>query len=189
MCAPIDQPPATLADAIGRAHCWSEDALTTPGRSVLSSVWWLSTHLTAADRVVHPVAIEALADGRALVAEQRRRAGQIVRLLWTLDHTVSGDARLHGSVAVVVRRLAALVREHAEAEDALVTALEATLPEAMLTLLHHRYADMVRRAPTRPHPVTAGRPRLAAAAFRIEGVVDHVRDVMDGRGAPRRLAG
>ena len=177
MCAPIDQPPATLADAIGRAHCWSEDALTTPGRSVLSSVWWLSTHLTAADRVVHPVAIEALADGRSLVAEQRRRAGQIVRLLWTLDHTVSGDARLHGSVAFD------------DIPDVPAPVLEATLPEAMLTLLHHRYADMVRRAPTRPHPVTAGRPRLAAAAFRIEGVVDHVRDVMDGRGAPRRLAG
>src|SRR3954462_7156655 len=102
MCAPLDQPPATLADAIGRAHCWSEDALTTPGRSVLSSVWWLSTHLTAADRGGPRVASGALADGRALVAEQRRRAGQIVRLLWTLDHTVSGDARLHGPVSGVV---------------------------------------------------------------------------------------
>ena len=189
MCAPIDQPPATLADAIGRAHCWSEDALTMPGRSVLSSVWWLSTHLTAADRVVHPVAIEALTDGRARVDEQRRRAAEIVRLLWTLDHSVSGDARLHSPVSGVVRRLAAVVREHAEAEDALVASLESTLPDAMLGLLHRRYAEMVRRAPTRPHPVTAGRPRLAAAAFRIEGVVDHVRDVVDGRGAPRRLAG
>jgi len=160
-----------------------------PGRSVLSSVWWLSTHLTAADRVVHPVAMEALRDGRAVVTEQRRRTGEIVRLLWTLDHSVSGDARVHGSVSAVVRRLAALVREHAEAEDELVAALEATLPDAMLSLLHRRYADMVRRAPTRPHPVTAGRPRLAAAAFRIEGVVDHLRDVVDGRGGPRRLAG
>ena len=144
-------------------------------------------------RGVRPGGAEASGCGRAgesgaPAARQQSHPGT-GGLLWTLDHTVSGDARLHGSVAVVVRRLAALVREHAEAEDALVTALEATLPEAMLTLLHHRYADMVRRAPTRPHPVTAGRPRLAAAAFRIEGVVDHVRDVMDGRGAPRRLAG
>jgi len=189
MCAPLDQAPPTLADAIGRAHCWSEDALALPGRSVLSSVWWLSTHLTATDRVVHPVAIEALADGRVIVAAQRRRAGEIVRLLWTLDHSISGDARLRGPVSVVVRRLAALVREHAEAEDRLVAALEATLPDAMLALLHRRYTDTVRRAPTRPHPVTAGRPRLAAAAFRIGGVVDHVRDVVDGRGAPHRLAG
>src|SRR3954453_16517337 len=115
MCAPIDQPPATLADAIGRAHCWSEDALTTPGRSVLGSVWWLSTHLAAADRVVHPVVAASLAHGPGLVAEQRRRAGEIVRLLWRLDHSVSGDARLRGPVSGVVRRLAALVREHAEA--------------------------------------------------------------------------
>src|SRR3954454_4603060 len=106
MCAPIDQPPATLADAIGRAHCWSEDALNTPGRSVLSRVWWLSTHLTAADRVVHPVAVEALPDGGPLVAGQRRRPGEIVRLLWTLVHTASGDARMHGPVSGVVRRLA-----------------------------------------------------------------------------------
>ena len=189
MCAPLELAPPTLADAIARAHCWSEDALTTPGRSVLGSVWWLSTHLAAADRVVHPVAVEALVNGRTVVAEQRRRAGEIVRLLWTLDHSVSGDARLHAPVAGVVRRLAALVREHAAAEDALVAELEGTLPDAVLGLLHRRYAEMVRRAPTRPHPVTAGRPRLAAAAFRIEGVVDHVRDVVDGRGAPRRLAG
>jgi len=189
MCAPLDQAPPTLADAIGRAHCWSEDALTTPGREVLTSVWWLSTHLAAVDRVVHPVAIETWADGPAAVAEQRRRAAEIVRLLWTLDHSVSGDARLHGPVSGVVRRLAALVREHAEAEDALVAELEARLPDALLGLVRRRYSDMVRRAPTRPHPATAGRPRLAAAAFRIEGVVDHLRDVVDGRGAPRRLAG
>ena len=189
MCAPLDQPPATLADAIGRAHCWSEDALTTPGRSVLASVWWLSTHLAATDRVVHPVAAEAVADGRARVALQRRRATEIVRLLWTLDHSVTGDARVRGPVAGVVRRLAALVRDHADAEDALVADLAATLPDAMLTLMHRRYADTVRRAPTRPHPVTVGRPRLAAATFRIGSVVDHVRDVVDGRGAPRRLAG
>lgn len=189
MCAPLDRAPVSLADAIGRAHCWSEEALATPGRSVLASVWWLSTHLATAERVVHPVAIEALADGPAVVREQRRHAAEIVRLLWTLDHSVSGDARIHGSVSGVVRRLAVLVREHAEAEDVLVAELEATLPEAMLGLLHRRYAELVRHAPTRPHPVTAGRPRLAAAAFRIEGVVDHLRDVVDGRAAPRPLAG
>jgi hypothetical protein len=189
MCAPLDQAPPTLADAIGRAHCWSEHALSTPGHQVLGSVWWLSTHLAATERVVHPVASEMLANGSSRVAEQRRRAGEIVRLLWTIEHSVSGDARVRGPVASVVRRLSDLVREHADAEDALVAELEATLPDAMLALLHRRYTDTVRRAPTRPHPVTAGRPRLAAAAFRIGGVVDHVRDVVDGRAAPRRLAG
>ena len=189
MCAPIDQAPPTLAEAIGRAHCWADDALTTPGRLVLASVWWLSTHLSATERVVHPVAAQALANGPARVAAQRRRAADIVRLLWRLEHSVSGDARVRGPVAGVVRRLATLVREHADAEDALVSELAALLPDAMLTLLHHRYADTVRRAPTRPHPVTAGRPRLAAVAFRIEAVVDHVRDVVDGRGGPHRLAG
>jgi len=189
MCAPLDQAPPTLAEAIGRAHCWAEHALTTPGHRVLGSVWWLSTHLAATERVVHPVASESVADGPSRVAEQRRRGGEIVRLLWTLEHSVSGDARVREPAAGVVSRLADLVREHADAEDALVADLEATLPDAMLALLHRRYADTVRRAPTRPHPVTAGRPRLAAAAFRIGGVVDHVRDVVDGRGAPHRLAG
>src|SRR3954471_5820248 len=80
MCAPLDQAPPTLADAIGRAHCWAEHALATPGHQVLSSVWWLSTHLAATERVVPPVAAETLADGRSRVAEQRRRAGEIVRL-------------------------------------------------------------------------------------------------------------
>lgn len=188
MCAPLEQAPATLAEAIGRAHCWAEHALTTPGHRVVGSVWWLSTHLAATERVVHPVASEALRGGLR-VAEQRRRAGDIVRLLWTLEHSVSGDARVREPIAGVVRRLADLVREHADAEDALIAELEATLPDAMLALLHRRYTDTIRRAPTRPHPVTAGRPRLAAAAFRIGGVVDHVRDVVDGRGAPRRLAG
>lgn len=189
MCAPIDQAPATLAEAIGRAHCWVDDALTTPGRPVLTTVWWLSTHLAATDRVVYPVAAQALADGRGRVDEQCRRAAEIVRLLWTLDHSLTGDARVREPLAAVVRRLAMLVREHAGAEDAIVADLADALPDAMLALLHRRYAETVRRAPTRPHPVTVGRPRLAAASFRIGGVVDHVRDVVDGRGRPHRLAG
>ena len=108
MCAPIDQPPATLADAIGRAHCWSEDALTTPGRSVLSSVWWLSTHLTAADRVVHPVAIEALADARAypdlpVPLPLRNAPTKLMKDLgynkgykWQADFAITPD-RVHGA--------------------------------------------------------------------------------------------
>src|SRR3954464_8623568 len=157
MCAPLDQAPPTLADAIGRAHCWAEHALTTPGHQVLSSVWWLSTHLAATERVVHPVAAETFADGRSRVAEQRRRAGEIVRLLWTIEHSVSGDARVRGTVPGVVRRLTELVREQAEDEDAPGAVLEAALPDALLSLLHRRYTDTVRRGSSRPHPQTVGR--------------------------------
>jgi hypothetical protein len=37
--------------------------------------------------------------------------------------------------------------------------------------------------------VTARRPVIAAALFRVEGMLDRARDVMDSRHAPRRLAG
>lgn len=189
MCAPLEQAPPTLAAAIDRAHCWSEHALGEPGRTALDSVWWLSTHLATVERVVHPVAQRALPDGPRLVREQRRRAADIVRALWTLEHALTGDARVRGSAPVVVRRLAELVRAHAATEDELVAGLGAVIPEAMLSLLHRRYADAVRRAPTRPHPVTARRPAIAAALFRVEGMLDRARDVMDSRHAPRRLAG
>ena len=189
MCAPIEQAPPTLAAAVDRAHCWSEHALGAPGRTALDSVWWLSTHLATVERVVHPVAQRALPDGPRLVREQRRRAGDIVRALWTLEHALTGDARVHGSPPAVVRRLAELVRDHAALEDEMVARLGEVIPEAMLTLLHRRYADAVRKAPTRPHPVTARRPAVAAALFRAEGMLDRARDVMDSRHGPRRLAG
>ena len=189
MCAPIEQPPATLADAVDRAHCWSQHALSEPGRTALDSVWWLSTHLATVERVVHPVAARALPDGPQLVREQRRRAADIVRALWTLEHAMTGDARVRRAAPDVVRRLATLVRDHAAAEDDLVARLADVLPDAMLSLLRHRYSDVVRHAPTRPHPLSARRPALAAALFRVEGVVDRARDVLDSRHAPRRLAG
>lgn len=189
MCAPLDQAPTSLAAAVDRAHCWSEHALNEPGRTALDSVWWLSTHLATVERVVHPVAVRALPDGAQLVSEQRRRAADIVRALWTLEHALTGDARVRRSVPDVVRRLAALVRDHCAAEDELVAQLGEVLPDAMLSLLRRRYADAIRHAPTRPHPVSARRPVLAAALFRVEGVLDRARDVLDSRHAPRRLAG
>jgi hypothetical protein len=189
MCASPSQAPPTLAAAVERAHCWSEHALTTPGRAALDSVWWLSTHLATVERVVHPVVARALPDGPALAREQRRRAAEIVRALWTLEHALTGDGRVRPSAPDVVRRLAALVRAHAEAEDEMVARLSAVLPDPMLSLLHHRYAVHVRRAPTRPHPLNAGRPSLSSLLFRVEGVLDRARDVLDSRHVPRRLAG
>lgn len=189
MCAPLEQAPSTLADAVDRAHCWSEHALSEPGRTALDSVWWLSTHLATVERVVHPVAVRSLPDGAQIVSEQRRRAADIVRALWTLEHVLTGDGRVRRSVPDVVRRLAQLVRDHAVAEDDIVARLGEILPDAMLTLLHRRYSEAVRHAPTRPHPVSANRPVLAAALFRVEGMLDRVRDVLDSRHAPRRLAG
>lgn len=188
-CAPLDWAPLTLAHAIERAHCWSEHAVTRRGREALDSVWWLSTHLAAAERAVHPVAARALPDGPVRVAAQRRRAADIIRSLWTLEHALTGDGRVRRQVADVVAGLAGLVADHAAAEDALIADLSAVLPEPMLTLAHRRYADSVRHAPTRPHPIAAQHPTLAAATFRIEGLLDRARDVLDGRHAPRRLAG
>src|SRR5438445_10844494 len=119
MCAPLDQAPPTLTAAIDRAHCWAEHAVAAPGREALDSVWWLSTHLAATERAVHPVAARALAQGPARVAGQRRRAAAIIRALWTLEHALTGDARVRRPVTDVVRQLATLVAEHAVAEDAL----------------------------------------------------------------------
>jgi hypothetical protein len=189
MCAPLDTAPPTLTAAIQRAHCWAEDAVAAPGREALDSVWWLSTHLAAVQRAVHPVAARTLAQGPVRVATQRRRAAGIIRSLWTLEHALTGDARVRRPVADVVRQLAASVAEHAAAEDALVAELSEVLPDALLVRVLRRYADSVRRAPTRPHPVAAVHPALAAVTFRIEGHLDRVRDVLDGRHTARRLAG
>jgi len=188
-CAPIELAPESLAVAIDRAHCWADHTLAAPGRAALDGVWWLSTHLATADRVLHPAARRALQGAGAIVDEQRRRARAITQQLWAVEHALSGDGRIRSLTTADLSRLAEEVRNYAVAENRLVEMLEHLLPADELAALHRRYAKGVRRAPTRPHPVLAQSRALAAATFRVEGVVDRARDVLDGRSRPRRLAG
>jgi hypothetical protein len=188
-CAPIELAPENLAVAIDRAHCWAEHTIAAPGRAALDSVWWLSTHLTTVERVLHPTARRALQGANAIVDEQRRRAHAIIHQLWGVEHALSGDGRMRALTAADLTALAEQVRDYAAAENRLVEMLEHLLSTEELDRLHRRYAKGVRRAPTRPHPMLAHSRALAAAAFRVEGVVDRARDVLDGRSRPRRLAG
>jgi len=188
-CAPIELAPESLAVAIDRAHCWADHTLAAPGRAALDGVWWLSTHLATADRVLHPAARRALQGAGAIVDEQRRRARAITQQLWAVEHALSGDGRIRSLTTADLSRLAEEVRNYAVAENRLVEMLEHLLPADELDRLHQRYVKGLRRAPTRPHPVLVQSPALAAAAFRVEGVVDHARDVLDGRSRPRPLAG
>jgi hypothetical protein len=52
-CTPLDEPPSTLKEATARAQCWAGESLVTGERPLLDAVWWLSTHLAAADRVLY----------------------------------------------------------------------------------------------------------------------------------------
>lgn len=188
-CAPLESPPLSLADAVDRAHCWAEDALAQPGRAALPGIWWMSTHLAAADHAVYPVMHRLLPDARPEIAAQRRRGAELTRLLWTLEHRLTGDARLGEATLQAVTDLAERVRAHARVDAALVERLRTALAPESVDAVHRRYAEAVGHAPSRPHPVAARSRLVAAASFRVLAAVDAVRDTMDSRHIPRQVRG
>ena len=185
-CTPPTEQPATLGDAAERAICWAQHSLSQQGRPMLDAIWWLSTHLVASDQVLHRVLLDKREYRPAIVA-QRRRARRIEAGLWAVDRHVTGDGRLarqsSGRLADALRRE---VREYAEAEKLLLHVVAMVTDQAAQRALATEYAAAVRRAPTRPHPVTHSSRAIRGVLLRIEAAIDHARDVMDSRHVPVR---
>ncbi len=183
-CTSPTQQPTSLEEATERAICWATHSLSLQGRSMLDAIWWLSTHLTASDRVLHG-ALARRREYRESVVAQRRRARDIQRSMWALDRHLTGDGRFtERSTAALAEDLRRAVRDYAKAELVLLRALERYSDDATRRALADEYARAVRHAPTRAHPLMHRSPVLRSALFRLEAVVDHARDVMDSRHVP-----
>lgn len=184
-CAPATEAPQSLLAATDRVHCWAEQALDASDRVRLDAIWWLSTHLAATAKVVHPVARRALPNGRLLVARRCVLMREMVDVLWALDRRLTGDSRsTRRSPEELLARLRALLPSSVAAERKLVGELELVLSPTEMGELHRRYTAAVQHGPTRPHPLLPAGGRLHAWTFRLEGGIDHLRDAMDNRHIP-----
>lgn len=189
---PLDEAPRTLSEATARAQCWAGESLDTGERPLLDAVWWLSTHLSAADRVLYRE-LWNLRDHRENITAQRRLGRAIESALWTVDRRLTGDGRLAGrAMEPLVAQLRALVHEYTAIERRLLERLGERASEEQLARLADDYAIAVSQAPTRPHPLTRRTRLLRRISFRTVGRIDHLRDVLDSRHVPlraRRLNG
>jgi hypothetical protein len=185
-CTPLDEAPRTLKEATARAQCWAGESLVTGERPLLDAVWWLSTHLAAADRVLYRE-LWKMRDQRAEIASQRRLARAIESALWSIDRLLTGDGRLAGrALEPQIVHLRALVHEYTVGERRSLERLSDRTSQERLDRLAREYAVAVGQAPTRPHPLTQRTRVLRRFSFRLVGRVDHLRDSLDSRHVPRR---
>jgi len=172
---------AGLVDFADRIHSAARAALI-PELPPALPVGLLSRHLASNERVVLPV-VRHIAPDLAGYSERLHRAdAELVRLLWLLDRRTTGDMR---TSRVEVPLLAVDVRrhldEHADHELELLWRLSSRLDPGRLDRLHRRACAAFDHSPSRPHPFFAAHPILGQVAFRVDGVVDRMRDVMDNR--------
>jgi len=169
---------------VARPHGHARAALDDPSVNPLVAVTWASAHLASVARVLHPVAARVLPQGRAVVARQAAVDRRLQQALWRLDRRLTGDVHLsRAPVADLVEDVREALAQHEEGEARLVAGLRAVLDTRQQRDLGDRLAAVLLRSPTRPHPHTGTR-RALALPFRLEALVDRVRDAMDNRAVP-----
>lgn len=160
-------------------------ALDDPGANPLVAVTWISTHLAAAARVLHPLARHVLPGGSERVHPVVLADHALQQALWWLDRKLTGDARVAAhDVAGLKDDVVVALDLHARKERALVAELVHHLSAAEQQALAGRLAAAVRRSPTRPHPDSPVHGPFAALAFRLDAGADHLRDLLDSRSWP-----
>lgn len=173
-----------LTATIEAAH---EKALValTDATSPLDAVVWLSAHLAAVDRVVHPAIRRHVAGAEDALREQERAQHALHRALRALEQVAAGDAlAARTDVAVVQAEVVSLMAAHAAGEHLLLAALARSLGADGTAVLAERYARAVAHGPTRPHPHTPHRGALGTVMYTIDRLRDHLLDVLDSRHVP-----
>lgn len=172
-----------LAELVERHHDAAARALRDPGQS-LDAVAWISAHLAAVDRVLYPAVRRGQPNGRRVLRAQCSTDRRLLDAVWRLDRRLTGDGRnasltLPAALASVQQHL----DDHSAGERRLLDAV-ADLDEATRRGVVTRLREMTERAPTRPHPLAPHAPGVATLAFRIDALVDGVRDALDARHIP-----
>lgn len=191
MATAFQQHSGSLAADLEQPHLRAAEALDVPGRGALDAVGWLSAHLAAVDYAVHPAMRRAVPRARALLREQRQADHRLHDALWLLDRRLTGDvhtARL--PIDTILDTIRTALAEHGAAEHNLVAALADVLSAEQQQQLADRLAAAMMRAPTRPHPLTPHAGMPGSLAFRIDALVDQIREGLDSRTVPtpRRVA-
>jgi hypothetical protein len=200
--AVVSEPAPSLLEVIDSAHArvWRGLGLpphATPGHlapvmdgydtedAYDAEVATLSAHLATVEAVVHPAARRRLADGRKVVAAQRRQGRHLEQLMRLIEGRFYGDTHAEGmDVDRLQDVLMADVAAYIHAERDLVGRLDATLTAPQRKSLVEHYTAALRNAPTRPHPYVPHPRGLAGTTFRMCAVWDRALDVMDNRIIP-----
>lgn len=169
-----------LRAVLGKAHQAARQVLEDPDGARLDAVAWLSAHVAAFEHAVYPVAKRRLADGAALLDEDRRVVARMIRTLRIAERLHSGDVLASNLSAQRLRdRLADLIGEHQDIQRQIVDGLEQTLDAQEVSALTNEYSDALAHAPTRPHPHLH-----RGLLFRLDAIRDRILDTMDGRHVP-----
>lgn len=178
----IDCPAAAgLVEFADRIHSAARAALV-PELPPGLPVGVLSRHLAANERILLP-AVRHFAPELTDQAEALHKAdAELVRLLWLLDRRTTGDMRTaQVSLPLLALDVRRHLERHADCELEMLWQLSGRIDAERLVDLQRRVCAAFDRSPSRPHPFFAAHPILGQVAFRLDGMVDRFRDVMDNR--------
>jgi hypothetical protein len=176
---------SVLQCVVEDAHEQAAAALHPGAARPLDAVVWLSAHLAAVTRSLHPAAERVLGPSMASRAERHRRDLELERMLRIAESRYSGDALAAGLDAERIRAgLLDRLHAHAASEHERVAALADALSSAEQRSLAEAYLDALVKAPTRPHPHLPHQGVVGAIAFRVDAIRDRVLDTMDARHVP-----
>jgi hypothetical protein len=144
-------------------------------------VAWISAHVAAVHRILLPAI--ARGNGGRHVRRQRGIDHELLKATWQVDRALTGD--VHNAAVPrdrLLQTLRALLDAHTAAEQAVLD-VAARLDDGALRKLRDDLEAATMHAPTRPHPFTPDKP-AGAAVFKLEALVDRVRDALDARHVP-----
>jgi hypothetical protein len=174
-----------FTDAVETAHERALDALTSEPAQPMKAVIWLSAHLAAAERSIHPAVKRWLPDATDLLAEEHRVMHAIADKLRLLERYHAGDAGVSRLNAGRVRsELVALLVDHAANEHSLLDQLARVIGPSETDQMIAAYNRTLERAPTRPHPHVPRHGVLGRLGFRATAIGDAILDTLDGRPHP-----
>ncbi len=135
----------------------------------------LSRHEASEERVVYPILMQlpgglSVADAR--IAEQAELEQQLARMERV-------DIESH-EFRRELASLKAAVMAHANNEERHVFPLLASLSSAPLVHLGQKYVQVKKAAPSHPHPHAPGRPPANKLFGPITGLIDRIRDSVNG---------
>ncbi|PSL06759.1 hypothetical protein CLV30_102147 [Haloactinopolyspora alba] len=173
-------------DAARRAEPTQAD----PRRPVVLCDTFLATmsrHIATVEDVLYPRARRLLPRTDGLAAEQVRIARNVEHTMRAIEGTYYGDAYAPaGPREPWWALMADLLAEHDRAERVLLARLCAAMSPDELDELTVRFATVLERAPTRPHPYSPHSPRLSRWQHRFWAVADRMMDAMDNRVIPTK---
>ncbi|WP_068176685.1 hemerythrin domain-containing protein [Mycobacterium sp. UM_CSW] len=136
-----------------------------------------SQHEAIEEQFFWPAVRRAIGDSLADKAIEQEQAGK--KLLQRLEDGKPGDADYHEALQEFVKA----GREHIAYEQEQVwPQVEVAISREELEKIGEKLEAAKKMAPTRPHPDTPPNPAVLKTVGMGAAVVDHVRDVVTGRG-------